>query len=894
MRTGSDMSGIGAKSTPMDIEDSSDESDEETFQELESSAYHKGHLCLAQGDVGTAYAYFLLLFKLNPARNEAIIPFTSALLSWSQKLCSIGRVTDGLQCCTGALAVKRNSAHLWYAYGTCLMANGMRLEALDAFRTAVRLRPAGLACARWAADTVMHELLERWHYPMLNDIERNTRYAVGISRAVATIGSAATVLEIGSGTGLLSMLAIRAGTKHVHAAEMSPLMCRIGKEAIAANGCADSITVHCRKSTDLCVPEHVPARASLVVTEIMDAALLGEHIVPALRHAWQNLILPPQPRSSPRSPDVVGDGGSGNMSASNAEEACGGRVIPQSASLHAVLTECASVRLHSRLVRNQVMGVDVSRVSVVGSDHVEGATPDSNLTGARSSLLAGRDSVRSSEPYSTEHFSCVRGGVAALQRPENYAPVSKQLLQVNFNHPQVPIHLTHSLMRLSVDKCGVLDTVAVYFEAVISDGNSISTCPFDGSSSDRSAWQQASFPVTRDKVLSAECWERRQTDLCELCRSLEHSTNSMRVCAGDVVTLKVECVDNDTCVAINVADIKRHCHTADQGSGNSIPSDQASVRPSSTPLAGSRSEAPLVFLDRAHVARLNDTEYWRSLQSAVASLSPSMPAVLRVLDLSHGLPLSGISLISQGQGSAADSRLILPEAEADIRTAVKQLTDHHGIEHQIEFMSVQTACSAGFDIIIADLIAPLGFLYTDALQQYALSRQYLRPGGTALPSRLELWAMCIDSAALRAQTSVLGRRPTLGLDVARSMNAYQVRTFIGLDAATLEFVQLTDPVCLLDVDLDFHPKYPFKEQAGEATVVTTAGGGVTAVVYWFKSYMAESVVVENHPLICQSVESHWRQSAIMLAEDRPVAAGQHVRLATSLQDGCVDITVHDT
>jgi type II protein arginine methyltransferase len=33
-------------------------------------------------------------------------------------------------------------------------------------------------------------------------------------------------------------------------------------------------------------------RVNLVVTEIVDAGLLGEYIIPTLRHAWKELLLP--------------------------------------------------------------------------------------------------------------------------------------------------------------------------------------------------------------------------------------------------------------------------------------------------------------------------------------------------------------------------------------------------------------------------------------------------------------------------------------------------------------------------------------------------------------------------------------------------------------------------
>ena len=74
-------------------------------------------------------------------------------------------------------------------------------------------------------------------------------------------------------------------------------------------------------------------RVDLVVTEIVDAGLLGEYIVPTLRHAWKELLLP---RMSP--PSATGT------------TVCdrGGRVIPRGATVYAVAVQCPEIRRQSR------------------------------------------------------------------------------------------------------------------------------------------------------------------------------------------------------------------------------------------------------------------------------------------------------------------------------------------------------------------------------------------------------------------------------------------------------------------------------------------------------------------------------------------------------------------
>jgi hypothetical protein len=60
---------------------------------------------------------------------------------------------------------------------------------------------------------------DQWHYRMLNDQARNEAYDRAIRRALL-LRPGAVVLDIGGGTGLLSMFAARAGARHVYCCEV--------------------------------------------------------------------------------------------------------------------------------------------------------------------------------------------------------------------------------------------------------------------------------------------------------------------------------------------------------------------------------------------------------------------------------------------------------------------------------------------------------------------------------------------------------------------------------------------------------------------------------------------------------------------------------------------------
>lgn len=73
------------------------------------------------------------------------------------------------------------------------------------------------AVARASLEAITNRLVQRWHFRMLNDAPRNLAYQRAISRAVAAQSKLGEVhvLDIGAGTGLLSMYAVQAGAHKV-------------------------------------------------------------------------------------------------------------------------------------------------------------------------------------------------------------------------------------------------------------------------------------------------------------------------------------------------------------------------------------------------------------------------------------------------------------------------------------------------------------------------------------------------------------------------------------------------------------------------------------------------------------------------------------------------------
>lgn len=148
--------------------------------------------------------------------------------------------------------------------------------------------------------------IPRWHFAMLNDHERNDAFAEAMARRVQP-GS--HVLDIGSGAGLLAMMAADAGAGRVTTCEANPVLAELARRVIAEHGMSDVVTVIPKMSTDLVVGRDIPERADLIVSEIIDCGLIGEGMFPTMRHARSELL------------------------------ADGGQLLPETARIHGALIE---------------------------------------------------------------------------------------------------------------------------------------------------------------------------------------------------------------------------------------------------------------------------------------------------------------------------------------------------------------------------------------------------------------------------------------------------------------------------------------------------------------------------------------------------------------------------
>lgn len=130
---------------------------------------------------------------------------------------------------------------------------------------------------------------------MLHDKERNKKYYIALKNAIENVhrtGQKANVLDIGTGTGLLAMMAAKCGADTVTACEAFTPMANCAAQIIEENGFADKIKLIRKRSTKMTVGKDgdMPKRANILVTEVFDTELIGEGALLTFRHAHEALL----------------------------------------------------------------------------------------------------------------------------------------------------------------------------------------------------------------------------------------------------------------------------------------------------------------------------------------------------------------------------------------------------------------------------------------------------------------------------------------------------------------------------------------------------------------------------------------------------------------------------
>ncbi|XP_068606850.1 protein arginine N-methyltransferase 9 [Brachionichthys hirsutus] len=813
--------------------------------ELVSNSLESAQQCLLNQDYGTAFVHYLLVLNLAPMfKDFARESFRFTLFKWTEELNSVGRIQDLFDCYEQALELFPADEVILNSMGEHLFRMGFRDEAAGHFFKALKLRP-DYPEARENFYRVANWLVERWHFLMLNDHGRNRKYQQAIQKAVQS--GCSTVLDIGTGTGILGMCAKKAGAAEVFACELSKTMFELACEVITANGMDGGIRVLHMKSLDMKVPKDIPHRVSLVVTETVDAGLFGEGIIESLIHAWHHLLLPPQREENELQ-----------------EQSATGRVIPAGATVFGMAVECLEIRRHHRLCRS-----DVGSLSMAGAGEL------------RSPVSCSSEPDESMEPYTTERLSRLPGGYKSLTEPFT-------ALNIDFNNVQELEGLSSrevQRVRLPVTQEGALDALAVWFQLHLDEENSLSTGPEEDT-----CWEQAIYPVHTPKGFLLKPNDELIVEVS--CRDAY-----LRLCS-----VAVRRDGRELCLSTG-PDSQR------PGNPASNPNLEAELCSALACLQTDQSRPKdFCMLECSEMALLNNHDYHQSFCRALANLVAQLkvkyhdqgqgPRVraesgdscdpFYVLDVSEGFSL--LSLIATGQGDVKAYSSVEKNKQQEV---LKRLARSNRIpEQHLEFWLNHVEDERGmlqrpsreklWSAIILDCVETCGLIRQKLMEKASLARCLLEDGGRIFPEKIVVHGILVESDTLLLESAVQGQEPTLGFNIAPFINQFTVPVHVFLDFSTLECKHLSEFVELFVLDLmEATANYTDRE----VKVQATAAGRITAIPFWYRICLDQDISIST-----LSHTSHWKQAAVVLPEPLEVRAGDWVSLGVKLHKSTISIS----
>ncbi|KOB73416.1 Arginine N-methyltransferase [Operophtera brumata] len=375
-----------------------------------------------------AYEVFIVTVTRNPELADShCVEICNLLEILNHGLAERGRMEDIFNNFEKAMRIYPHSHNLLNDIGKYLFKYGFYKEAWAHFERVLHLN-LHQVMAEKNLNSVKNLLVERWHFRMLNDNLRNEAYRQAIKENVCPRGD--KVIDVGTGTGLLAIYACEAGAKDIVACDGSETMTEIAQSILLENKLTNDIRIINKMSTSMDSQDLI-GKATLLLMEMFDAGLFGEHVLQMLQHAWPALL---------------------------SEQA---RVIPNSAEFFITGAQC------NHLNTKYQLSTEAKKFLNLGKKKIHVLAPD--------------------ETYDCEDVH--------LQKDIKYLTEPQSVVRVNFNDlKDIEIHLNRTEpyeVELKATEDGIINTFIGWFNLYLSDTITITTDP--RSDTRANAWQQAVF-----------------------------------------------------------------------------------------------------------------------------------------------------------------------------------------------------------------------------------------------------------------------------------------------------------------------------------------------------------------------------------------------------------------
>ncbi|XP_012944691.1 protein arginine N-methyltransferase 9 [Aplysia californica] len=643
----------------------------------------------------------------------------------------------------------------------------VQFEALLLARRAVHLMPNSHVAQETFENLCCH-LVERWHFVMLNDKSRNTAYQQAIEFVLESDKPGLTVCDIGCGTGLLSFIAaMQRNCSKVYAIDCSIVMCKIAKELLTSSdfqaSVASKVTIVNKMSSAMSVPGDMPVKADVLVTEIFDAGLFGEGILPTLCHAWNYLLK-------------------------RTDSSIRAQVIPHRATLFVQAVQADHIqREHRYLLKESSFVLKSCGIAICSSV-----------------------GVCCSDPYTTYDLKKIAGGYKPLSAPTKF-------MEVDFYDLEEISHLNEGSVGsfvLNISDNGRLDALVVWFDLHLCEGVQISTHP-----QNRGCWEQAVFPVSTVRLSEAQSTGREPPkDLsvhpgCQLVVHHQVKGSKLHMCVTDIAgDFRDRACDQTNCgPSLFYREESDWCQ---QGVFCLLVPEIALLNDyklqsvlRETMNREVRANLSLSAVDFIHLNNGFSTLCLQALREGCrqAVTHASSPSVQQEL-------LSQIATIN----NIDSSRLIMIDSPYDLMNSetFRQCSPSSGhmvlTSAQLEdsaqgtTSSLDDSCAALPAVIVAcDLMDFEGRLIEGLSEQFAALRECLHSYSQIIPvpAHVEVYGVLVESEELLGLSSVQGHENTLGLHIGEYLNRFSTKNHQGITLNELSHVKLTESFKMFSIDI---------------------------------------------------------------------------------------------